>query len=421
MGPVRFVAGVALGLVLGFVGARELFPGPQGPRRAGPAGVAPKEAPAVPDSKAPASVEPSTTGPRGPLIIRHSGGVTTTDDLVIIPDGELVGGPTRTLAEVRRALADARAAADWSAFFRALHELGAMNTPESQALLIEVMGDESLRFEGPWTGQSFLKWLSACDAPGLLDAVRRRAEIDIAENAGSRWRGVGWLSLVAMRGGAAEIAWIESLGGGDRNAEMEVDRALAEAAANPLAAARLAARMKEAGHFLWSPYLDSFARANPQAALDAAIEALPAKPDRRTEDLLRLIGEATTPETVERARTALLRIEDPAARFDTLRAVERMRRRGLDVSGFARLADEPRLLLERSASRPLSDAERALVQRALQSISFSRVTWNDATLAAVRPFLSHPDAAIAAGAREAMADIADGASGDGWRPERGAR
>ncbi len=421
MGSVRFVAGVALGLVLGFVGARELFPGPHGPARTRSADAALPPAPAVPETKAPLPAEPSAIGPRGPLLIRHSGGVTTAGDLVIIPEGEVIGGGSRTLFEVRRALAEARAASDWSAFFRALHELGAMNTPESQALLVEVMGDESLRFEGAWTGQSFLRWLSACEAPGLLEAARRRAEIDLADNPDSRWRGVGWLSLVAMHGGAAEIAWIESLGGGDKNAEMEVDRALAEGAANPVAAARLAARMKEAGHDLWSPYLESFARANPRAALDAAIEALPATPDRRTGDLLRLIGEATTPETVERARTALLKVEDPAVRFETLRAVERMRRRGLDVSGFARLADEPRLLLERSASGSLTEAERALVRRALDSIGHSRVTWSDATLAAVRPFLAHPNAEIAAAAREAMADIADGAKGDGWRPERGAR
>jgi hypothetical protein len=416
---MRFAAGIALGTALGFAVAYGLLRDPKVPARA-LLPAAPDDAPVLlPAAKAVAPPQERAKGPRGPLVVRHSGGgVTTTGDLVIIPDGEVVGGGSRTLPEVRRALADARAASDWPTYFQALSELGAMRTPESEALLVEAMGDESLRFEGTWTGQSFLRWLAGSDAPGLAAAARRRAEIDIADNAESRWRGVGWLSLVAMHGGAAEIAWIESLGGGDRNAEMEVDRALADGSKNPLAAARLAARMKETSHFLWSNYLEAFARENPRAALDAAIEALPATPDRRTGELVRLIGEATTAETVERARAALLGQADPAARLEALRAVERMRQRGLDVSGFTQLVDEPRLLLERSASRPLAGAEKGLVRRALDAVAENPVTWNDATLAAVRPFLDHPDADIAGKAREAAANIERGEGGDGWRPDR---
>lgn len=419
---MRFLAGVAVGVVVGFLAAYAIrgearatarsANGAQGPGAA----AAPSTAPEA--TKAPEPLQNPASGPRGPLVVRHSGdGVTTVGDLVIIPDGELLGGGSRPLSEVQRALAEARASADWGAYLQALHELGAINTAESQALLIEVMGDESLRFAGAWTGQSFLRWLSGCDAPGLLEAARRRAEIDLADNRDSRWRGAGWLSLVAIHGGAAEIAWIESLGGGERNAEMEVDRALAEGGSNPLAAARLAARMKEPGRFLDSSYLESFARANPRAALDAAIEALPATPDRRTGELLRLIGEAATPETVERARAAILSQEAPEARLEALRAVERMRRRGLDVSGFARLADEPRLLLERSASRPLSGSDKGFVRSALDAIAGNAVTWNEATLQAVRAFTSHPDNDIAAKAREAAASIERGPDA-GWRPER---
>ena len=110
--------------------------------------------------------------------------------------------------------------------------------------------------------------------------------------------------------------------------------------------------------------------------------------------------------------------DQPALRFEGLRAVERMRRRGLDVSAFRSLADEPRLLLERSASRPLTDAERELVRRALGAVGYSRATWSDAALGAVQPFLGHPDADIASAAREAASDMAAGAKGDGWRPER---
>jgi hypothetical protein len=418
---MRFLAGIVVGAAVGFLAAYVFLGDQRTPVRSveGAASPGPVAPAAEPEAKAPAPPQTPAKGPRGPLVVRHSGdGVTTVGDLVIIPDGELLGGGSRPLTEVQRALAEARAAADWGAYLQALHELGAMHTAESQALLVEVMGDESLRFAGAWTGQSFLGWLSGCDAPGLLEAARRRAEIDLLDNKDSRWRGAGWLSLVAIHGDEAEIAWIESLGGGERNAEMEVDRALAEGASNPVAAARLAARMKDPKHFLWSPYLESFAQANPRAALEAAVEALPATPDRRTGELLRLIGEATTPETLDRARTAILAQEAPEARLEALRAVERMRRRGLDVSGFARLADEPRLLLERSAARPLTTEEKGLVRGALQAIGYNRVTWSDATRAAVKPFLDHADGAIAAAAREAVADMEDGAKGDGWRPDR---
>lgn len=416
MPRMRFAAGIGLGTVLGFAVSHALFGAPERPVRSTAPTVL--HAPPPSETKAPAPPQEQASLPRGPLVVRYpGGGITTTDDLVIIPDGEVVGGGNRTLPEIRRALADARAASNWPLYLEALHELGATGTPESQAVLVEVMGDETVRFEGPWTGQWFLRWLAGSDVPLLLEAARRRAEIDVADNPDSRWRGVGWLSLVAMRGGAADIAWIESLGRGDRNAEMEVDRALADGSRNPLAAARLAARMKEPGHFLVSSYLEAFARENPRAALDAAIEALPAAPDRRTGELVRLIGEAATPETVERARAALLGQAHPSARFEALRAVERMRERGLDVSGFAPLVDEPRLLLERSASRPLSGSDKGFVRSALDAIAGNAVTWNEATLQAVRAFTSHPDNDIAAKAREAAASIERGPDA-GWRPER---
>lgn len=417
---MRFVAGVALGAALGFLGAYVAFRDTAPPARAAGSGVAPGPAVAAPDAgKAPAPPQddPAGTGRKGPLIVRYSGGsVTTMGDIVIIPSGVLIGGGKRTLAEIEAALAEARAAADWGRYFQALAELGAMGTPEARAALVGVMGDESLRFEGPWTGQHFLGWLGGSDVPGLLAAARRRAEIDIADNPDSRWRGVGWLALVAMRGGPAEIEWLLSLGG-ERNREMEVDRALAEGASNPLAAARLAARIREPRHFLWSPYLSSFAAANPLAALGAALDALPEAREHNREHLLRLAGEAATAETLERARTALLALTDPGMRLEAVRAVERMRERGLDVLGFGPLVDEPRLLLERSVAAPLKGPEKVAVQRALHVVGGCEVTWSDATRAAVRLFVDHPDESIAEAAREAAARM-EGGSGGGWRPER---
>jgi len=199
---------------------------------------------------------------------------------------------------------------------------------------------------------------------------------------------------------------------------MEVDRALAEGASNPLAAARLAARLKEQRHFLWSPYLSAFAEVNPPAALAAALDALPEAMPRNRDDLLRLAGEAATAETLDRARTAFLGLLDPGMRLEAVRAVERMRERGLDVSGFGPLLDEPRLLLERSAASPLKEADKQAVRRALEVIEDSEATWSEATRAAVRPFVGHADESIAEAAREAAARMEGGGRRGGWRPER---
>jgi hypothetical protein len=419
---VRFLAGVLVGLVAGGVAVFALLRDEE-PERAGRAVTTPpaSEPPATTAGAAAAATHPDASGEpdhtAGSVIVRRGrGGYTTVGDLLIAPGGEVFNRTRRTLAEIRDALAGARAAADWAAFFEALAEAGAMGTPEARALLVELMGDRTLQFSGPWTGQRFFEWLAGADTPGLLEAALRRAEIDIADNPGSRWRGVGWLSLVALYGGAQEIAWLESLGGGDRNAEMEVDRALGEGAKNPLAAARLAARLKEPRHLLWGPYLTAFGQANPEAAFATAAEGLAGEGGRRAERWIELLGVTATAATLDRARTLFLALDEPEARRHALRALDGMRRRGLDVAGFEPLIDEPRLALERIAAQPTAEAATQAARLALGTIANIPVTRTEAALAAARRFVDHPDEGIAAIAREALQNAEPG--GDGWRPER---
>lgn len=419
-GSVRFIAGLAVGLGVGLVAASGLrAPAPE-PRSSVAARLDP--APAVPAAVAPAPAPPQTSGAcdaRGPLIVRYpGGGVVALDNVVIIDGGEVIGCAPRTLTEIRRALADARAAEDWAAYYAALSELGTAGTREAEQVLVEVMGDESLRLEGYRTGKSFCGWLAESDVPGIVDAARRRAAIDIEDEPDdSRWRGIGWLALVALRGGEADLSWLESLGRGQRNTEMDVDRALAEGSANPLAVERLARRMRDPGGFRWSERFHSFAAEHPQAVLDAALEALPAVAE--ADDLLRMIAEATTPDTVDRTRAALLGLRLPDARLAALKAVGRMRDRGIDVSGFADLVDEPRLLLERSMSRPLDRGEAREVRNAIRAIGENPVTWGEAATGALRGFLEHEDTDVADAAKKALGRIGTGPEkGRAWKPER---
>ena len=157
----------------------------------------------------------------------------------IVFDGEAI--QPAPVEELRAALAEARAASDWNAYYRALLQLGVSGTPEAEALLVEIMGDGTLRLHGTWTGKQFYSWLKDSDVPGIGEAARRRAEIEVRENVGSRWEGIGFLSLVALHADAAELDWLETLGV-DKNRAMEVDRALAQGARNPLAAERLLRR-----------------------------------------------------------------------------------------------------------------------------------------------------------------------------------
>ena len=100
------------------------------------------------------------------------------------------------------------------------------------------MGDVTVAIPGTHAGVAYYRRLKDAEVDGVLEAARRRAEHDMRERPNSRWRGLGWLSLVARFGGEAELVWIEALGAGDAWRERAVDRALAEGSRNPLAALR---------------------------------------------------------------------------------------------------------------------------------------------------------------------------------------
>jgi hypothetical protein len=416
---MRVAVGLAVGLLIGFVASGWIRFSDSGAVREGKAPFAAADGTAQDTGAVELRAEPLPPAApppvrRGPVWLRYWGSeVGVEGKMVFVPDGELVVAGTRTLAELRETLARARAARDWAEYWRTLVCLGGLGTPEAHALLVEVMGDTTLRLGGRSPGRSFYGWLKDANVPGLVEAARRRAEIELKESPpDERLSGAGWLSLVALHGGEAAIAWVESAADGGRR-----DRALAEAARNPLAAARLGARIRGSDHALDSGGFDAFARENPGAAFDVAVDAIGTAP--YVGEFGRLFGKLTTRENFGRARDAILAL-DPARRIDAIPAIEWIREAGIDVSSLSPVTDEPRLVLERTAPVPLSEAETERVVRALVAVRAWRVTWSDAALSAVRALENHPTSRVAEEARDATRQILDRMprQDDAWDPER---
>jgi hypothetical protein len=346
--------------------------------------------------------------------------VTTTGDRVIVEEGELV--EARSLAELRATLAKARAEGDWDAYWQALLEVAALGTREAEALLVAVMGDPTLHLKGAKIGRSFYLWLRESRVPGILEAARARAEIETREQPDARWRGSGWLSLVALHGGPAELAWIEALGTG-RNWEMEVDRALAEGARNPIAAQRLAQRIEDPNHFLWSRHLDAFALENPAAAFTAALQALPGTRTKQREELLRLLGAVTTRETLPTVRSLLGSIEGEQNRLEAVAVADRISRRGLPVEGLEEIVDLPRRVLLHDAAGdlpPESQADVARLRSALNIVRSNPVTWDERTLALIKEVAERVDGELGKFAQRASVTLERGLAErvSGWSPKR---
>ena len=330
---------------------------------------------------------------------------------------------TRSLAVLRKALATTRANGTWVAYWNALMEVAATGTEESERLLVEIMGDPTLHLPGaPETGRAFYRWLKESRVPGILAAARTRAAIDLRERPEARSRGSGWLSLVAARGGPADVAWIESHGTG-RDWALEVDRALAEGSSSLAAAQRLTDRLKNPDHFLWGKHLDAFARENPEAAYDAAMEALPGPRTSQREELLKLVGSTTTQESLADVRALLDSLETDKQRLDAVAVVERIHRRGLPVNEFDAIIDIPRRIVREFDSGdlpPQTKAEEARLRSALNVVRSNPVTWDAPTLAAIKRVAERVDGELAKFAERASATLEKGLAekSAAWSPER---
>jgi len=413
--------GLLLGLVIGLAVGWLLFAGDDPAPRTGERTSAERRPPAerAANGGHDADEESDTAASRPPFApddqTKDHGGFTVTGDLTIRrTNGALhyalrgrVLHP-RPLAEIDAAMTKAREEKNWPEFYAGILELVLHDSAEADGRLVAVMGDETLRLPGPWIGKRFFEGLEDSTLGTVGQAARNRAEVEIEEKSGSRWAGVGFLSLVARHGTEADLDWLETLGA-SRNRK-EVDRALAEGAANPAAAERMRRRLL-AREDLRSSHLREFAKANPGVAFDTAAELLDR--GRSGKEVFELLGRATRRDTLGRARSLLDRLDSTGERLAALKAVERMHRNDVDTSGFERLVAAPQEIIGRAlAGHPDEDLDDAV-----RAIQYNRIAWTEGNIAALRSLAQGDghDRAV-----KALAKIEKTlARRDGWDPERG--
>jgi hypothetical protein len=129
-----------------------------------------------------------------------------------------------------------------------------------------------------------------------------------------------------------------------------------------------------------------------------------------------MLGAATTESTLGKTHAVLGELETDRLRLGALRAVEQIRRNGLDTADFRALIDLPHRILQRTGE---SAAEQKLASKAIASIRNHEVAWTQANLDALRAVAQGPWKDLAKRALAALERIErEQMRQSGWEPER---
>jgi hypothetical protein len=270
-------------------------------------------------------------------------------------------------------LDSARDRRDWNEFRSLLTLLGKADTPEAQTKLVALMGDPNLGFHRSRLGRQFFEWLEGSNVPGIVDAARARLEKETEENPGSRAAQQGWLALVAQHGSVADLDWIETFKKG-RSGERTVIEAFVAAAQRPEVALRVADMFRNRSRRWYGSHLAALGRSNPELARELLEAGLQKPRTNEARALARAYGDVVDPGSLERARSFLLSLP-PDERTAAVYAVERMRRKDLDVSGLEAVTVAPVESLERLAQQSKPSAKALF--KARYSIQHNQVTWTE--------------------------------------------
>jgi hypothetical protein len=401
-----FAPGLFLGLALGSIVGWLLF----GRERQAPARVVYMPAP-YEDEEGGLGEEVDEPPPRPPSAearVLDAGTLrdATAEELDRITDEE-VRVPPDAVADLIARLERARQERDGKTFRTLLFLLGEVGTPEAHRKLIELMGDTSLAFPGAPVGTAFLRWLRDSEEPGIAAAARARVERELEANPGSNSLSRGWLALVAAHGGPADIDWILSRDApaGDR----EAIEAFASVAERPEAVRHLQELFRNRTRPWFSGNLRLLAEHNPEAAM-ALFEEGFANPRRGEEkDLARVYGDVLRPEDLPRAKGLLLNLGKPMA---AVYAIDRMHRRGLDISGLESILNAPVEALERAALTPGATG----LYEARYAVERNRILWSERAATALEAAAASASrkerGALLAAARRVRAGIGGAGTGE---------
>jgi len=375
----KVLLGTAMGLALGLLAGWFLFGGGEAPAREV---VRTVYLPAEPEPgfDAPSPEETSPEG-AGTAPVRlgvddlRTASAEELGRLAAQGSLELDGAAVTVLIE---RLDAAREARDWNQFRALLSLLGRAGTPEAEAKLVAVMGDPGLGFQQSHLGPLFYEWLKDSQAPGIVAAARARLEREMEDHPGMPGVRRGWLSLIAAQGDTADLDWVETFAdtpGGAR----EVQEALAAAGGRPEVAERVERMFRERKERWFIGHLRLFATANPAAGARLLEDGLQHPRPGEERDLARTYGDTLPRADVERARAFLSGLRTPSQRMAAVYAVERMRRRGLDMGGMEDLVLAPVLTLERYRDEP----NLSPLVEARYAIEHNPITWSERTAKAL--------------------------------------
>ncbi|MHC4548246.1 MAG: hypothetical protein ACYTEZ_05660 [Planctomycetota bacterium] len=372
------VLGLVMGVVAGFLTGWAIFGGSEIAPRRGP----PRSVTTGPGAEGyrqrqvvgwPADKEERDAGERDPFLTSEAVRAASPDELSrLAGDADTVVSPDAIAALVAR-LDDARARRDWTEFRSVLTLLGRAGTPEAQRKLIALMGDPSLGFHRSPMGRYFFDWLKGSEVPGIVGAARARIEKERKENPASRAALRGWLALLAQHGSPSDLDWIETFEQ-SRGGDKAVIEAFVATAQRPMVADRVAAMFRDRERRWYSSHLTTLAKANPALARQLLEEGLQRPRPNEARDLARAYGEVVDAGNLEASRSFLLGLGD-RERLSGVYAVERMSRKGLDVSGMEAITLAPVEALERLAQQPKPSVSALFEAR--YAIQHNRITWTE--------------------------------------------
>jgi hypothetical protein len=257
----------------------------------------------------------------------------------------------------------------------ALRWLARAKTPASRRKLLELMADESLH--PPFRlGGHFLEGLAGSDLPGVAAAARGRYERNVAAGNTSWTAGQGYFELVVATGTPDDLDWLVAQADSGPGAH-QAREALAKSK-RPEATAQ-AIRLIEEGKAS-QDFLTTFARHHPGAGAKLLRRIIAGEVDARYRELsavFRAYGSCVPEDGLAEARAFLTSFREPTRGLMAVYAVEQMRKRELDLSGFEPVIAAPAAYLEGATdtNHEVSDAAYA--------IEYCRVAWTPRSAAAL--------------------------------------